>query len=45
MIEKYEFWEENKCRYDLYVKSCRQCLFETLCRLEKQNSDKKDFIH
>lgn len=34
-----EYWEIWECRYWLRaIESCRQCLFETLCRLEK---DKK----
>lgn len=37
---KMEHYEQsrkpNECQYWLYVKSCRECLFETLCRLEKQ---------
>lgn len=34
-----EYWIDNKCRYWLReIESCRKCLFETLCRLEK---DKK----
>lgn len=41
-MEKYEFGEWDKCRYDLYIKSCRHCLFENLCRLEKQNADKSN---
>jgi len=24
------------CEYGLQMESCRQCLFETLCRLDKQ---------
>lgn len=35
-MENYEYSKEwDKCTYWLYVGSCRQCLFETLCRLEK----------
>jgi hypothetical protein len=35
-MDKYEYSKEgNKCTYGLYVESCRRCLFETLCRLEK----------
>lgn len=36
----YEYWKENKtkCEYDLVVDWCRQCLFETLCRLEHQKN-------
>ena len=26
----------EECRYWLVMESCRQCLFETLCRLDKQ---------
>ena len=34
-MEYYEYWKEkNKCTYDLYLKSCRECLFQVLCRLE-----------
>lgn len=37
-MNKYEFakeWED-KCRYWLAsIESCRRCLFETLCHLEK----------
>jgi len=34
----YEYWKENKtkCEYDIVVNGCRQCLFETLCRLNSQ---------
>ena len=33
----YEYWEnKSECRYWLAsIESCRRCLFETLCRLEK----------
>jgi hypothetical protein len=35
-MEYYEYWKEkDKCTYGLYLDSCRQCLFETLCRLER----------
>jgi len=35
-----EYWIDNKCRYWLAtIESCRKCLFETLCRLEKQKSE------
>jgi len=27
--------DKTKCQYWLVMKSCRDCLFETLCRLEK----------
>ena len=34
-----EYWERWECRYWLReIESCRKCLFETLCRLEKQKS-------
>jgi hypothetical protein len=36
-MEKYEYSKEwYKCTYDLYLDSCRNCLFQTLCNLEKQ---------
>jgi hypothetical protein len=32
----YEYWETTEeCRYWLTVEACSRCLFETLCRLEK----------
>ena len=36
-MEKYEYSKEwDKCTYWLdVVESCRNCLFQTLCRLEK----------
>lgn len=36
-MDKYEYSKEwDKCTYWLdVVKSCRRCLFENLCRLEK----------
>lgn len=36
-MEKYEYSKEwDKCTYWLdVVKSCRHCIFETLCRLDK----------
>lgn len=36
-MDKYEYSKEwYKCMYDLEaVKSCRNCLFKTLCMLEK----------
>ena len=41
-MNKYEYskeWED-KCRYGLAsIESCRQCLFETLCHLEKTKWD------
>lgn len=34
--KRYEYWEnKSECRYWLTVAWCRTCLFETLCRLEK----------
>ncbi len=34
--KRYEYWEnKSECRYWLTVEWCRTCLFETLCRLEK----------
>lgn len=40
-MDKYEYSKEwNKCTYDLYLDSCRGCLFATLCNLER-NSWKK----
>lgn len=42
-MDKYEYSKEwDKCTYGLYLDSCRHCLFETLCRLEK-NKDR--FLH
>ena len=35
-MDKYEYSKEwDKCTYKLYLDSCKRCLFETLCRLEK----------
>ena len=35
-MEKYEQSREHgHCQYWLVMESCRQCLFENLCRLEK----------
>ena len=35
-MDKYEYSKEwDKCTYGLYLSSCRDCLFSTLCRLEK----------
>lgn len=28
----------SKCKHNLLMNSCRECLFETLCRLEKTKS-------
>lgn len=34
--KRYEQWKEWECRYWLEtMESCRKCLFETLCHLEK----------
>ena len=34
-----ENWINGECRYWLRaIESCRQCLFETLCHLEKTDS-------
>lgn len=46
MERKYEYWKENhqKCKHDIaWIESCRQCVFETLCRLEeiKENKTQK----
>ena len=39
---RYEYWieteDKRECRYWLVVEKCSSCLFETLCRLEKQKS-------
>ena len=38
-MDKYEYSKEwDKCTYDLYLDSCRHCLFETLCRMEKDKT-------
>lgn len=35
-MEQYEYSKEwDKCTYGLYLKSCRECLFNVLCKLEK----------
>ena len=38
-MENYE-QSKNKteCQYGLVMESCRRCLFETLCRLEKDRA-------
>lgn len=46
MERKYEYWKENhqECKHDIaWIESCRQCVFETLCRLEeiKENKTQK----
>lgn len=41
-MDKYEYSKEwDKCTYWLYLSSCRQCLFENLCRLEKWDDIQK----
>jgi hypothetical protein len=30
----HRYWKDNKCRYDLYIAKCSECLFENLCRFE-----------
>ena len=38
-MENYEQSKnKTKCQYGLVMKSCRECLFETLCRLEKDKA-------
>lgn len=42
-MDKYYEYSDNKekCKYNLaVVNSCRKCLFETLCRLEKQKEER-----
>lgn len=35
-MDKYEYsLEWDKCTYNLYLDSCRDCLFSVLCKLEK----------
>ena len=40
---RYEYWieteDKRECRYWMVIESCSRCLFETLCRLEKQKSE------
>ena len=36
--EEYEYSDKRICKYGLQIENCRQCLFETLCHLEKQNA-------
>lgn len=45
-MEKYEYsLDWDKCTYGLAViKSCRHCLFETLCRLEKDRIKDRDEV-
>jgi hypothetical protein len=40
--EYHPYWIDNKCRYDLYIKSCRECLFENLCQFEHNKERWKD---
>ena len=46
---RYEYWietEDNReCRYWLVVEKCSSCLFETLCRLEKNNKSEQVLDH
>ncbi len=35
--EGYEHSDKRICEYWLQRESCRQCLFEVLCNLEKNN--------
>ena len=42
-MDKYEYSKEwDKCAYNLYIDSCRRCLFETLCRLEKSKDGRNE---
>ena len=34
-MEEYEYQNKRVCKYGLQIESCRQCLFEALCRLER----------
>ena len=36
---QYEKESRHLCEKWIVVESCRRCLFETLCRLEKQSKD------
>ena len=40
IMEYYkEYWDKWECKYWLReIESCRKCLFEALCRLEKTDS-------
>lgn len=42
---RYEYWVDGKCRYELYCSSCMKCLFETLCRLEKDKDRRWNDTH
>ena len=39
---RYEYWieteDKRECRYWMVIENCATCIFETLCRLEKQKS-------
>ena len=39
---RYEYWieteDKRECRYWMVIENCANCIFETLCRLEKQKS-------
>lgn len=43
-MEKYYEYsgDKNKCKHNIVVQSCRQCLFETLCRLGQQRNNNTD---
>lgn len=45
-MEKYRYHKEweDKCRYELAVEKCSQCLFENLCLFEHNQELWKD-IH
>lgn len=35
--------ENNVCRYELQIESCRQCLFDALCTYEDNNDSNKNW--
>ena len=38
--KRYEYSKDKtKCEYNLVVESCRRCLFETFCRLQKNKKE------
>ena len=41
-MEKNEYEHSNKriCQYWLQIESCRQCLFDALCNLKKNNESR-----
>lgn len=41
-MEKYYEQSDDKtqCKYGFAIESCRWCLFETLCHLEKQKEQR-----